>query len=92
MWKLQRIGDGNTVVLKISGRIEADGLSELKNACAAVGDPTNVVLDLLDLGVAGQEAVMFLGDCQQAGMSLRNCPAYIRDWIARERTGENQKQ
>jgi PAS domain S-box-containing protein len=42
-----------------------------------------VVLDLADLVLADREAVSFLGDCEACGqIVLRNCPAYIRRWMA----------
>jgi hypothetical protein len=31
------------------------------------------------------EVVRFLGSCETQGVELRNCPVYIREWIARER-------
>jgi anti-anti-sigma regulatory factor len=83
--------DGTFIVLKLSGRIEADGLSELKKACAAAGNTENVVLDLAEVDLAGHDAVKFLAACEQAGTTLRNCPAYVRDWITRERNGGNSQ-
>jgi len=31
-----------------------------------------------------REIVRFLRRCERDGIALRNCPPYIREWIARE--------
>lgn len=31
------------------------------------------------------ETVIFLAECEAEGIELKNCPAYIREWITRER-------
>jgi anti-anti-sigma regulatory factor len=87
MWKLQKMPDGKRVLLKLSGRIDADGLPALRKAFASEAGGDNLVLDLSEVDLAGQEAVKFLAGCEASGMQLRNCPAYIRDWISRERNG-----
>jgi hypothetical protein len=48
-------------------------------------DYRNVILDLRDVGLADCDAVKFLRDCEADGMKLENCPAYIRDWMNREK-------
>jgi serine/threonine protein kinase len=47
-----------------------------------------IVLDLKELTLVDQQAVRFLKRCESNGIELRNCAAYIREWIARERDGE----
>jgi hypothetical protein len=45
----------------------------------------SIVLELGDLILADREAVKFLGESEACGrIVLRNCPAYIRQWIAHE--------
>ncbi len=63
MWKLRTVPDGKHVVLKLSGRIDADGLSELRKAFASEDNAENLVLDLGEVDIAGQEAVEFLEGC-----------------------------
>ncbi len=48
-------------------------------------DYRNIILDLWDLRPADRDAVRFLRGCEADGMMLENCPAYIRDWIHREK-------
>jgi hypothetical protein len=43
-------------------------------------------LDLKEVNLVSREVVTFLARCKEDGMGLNNCPAYIREWIARERT------
>jgi anti-anti-sigma regulatory factor len=87
MWKLRRVPDGKHIVLKLSGRIDADGLSELRKAFASEDNAENLVLDLSEVDIAGEEAVKFLAACETSGVQVRNCPDYIREWIRRERNG-----
>ena len=35
--------------------------------------------------VDGREAVQFLAQCEAEGTTLVHCPAYIREWIEREK-------
>jgi len=44
-------------------------------------------LDLKDLTLVDREAVRFLERCETDSIKLKNCPAYIREWITRERGG-----
>jgi anti-anti-sigma regulatory factor len=82
MLKIQRKANGD--VLTLSGRLDADNVSELSALLAA--DPTGraVVLDLKDVVLVDREAVRFLRARERDGIALRNCPPYIRAWIAGE--------
>ena len=48
-------------------------------------DYRTIVLDLRDVRLADRDAVKFLRDCEADGMKLENCPAYVREWMERER-------
>jgi hypothetical protein len=48
-------------------------------------DYRDIILDLRDLRLADRGAVRFLRRCEADGMTLENCPAYIRQWINREK-------
>ena len=45
----------------------------------------SIVLDLRDVRLADRDAVKFLRSCERDGMKLENCPAYVREWIEKER-------
>jgi hypothetical protein len=35
--------------------------------------------------LADRDAVKFLRSCEANGVKLENCPAYVREWIEREK-------
>jgi len=72
-----------TVVLRISGRIDAEQLSELRSCMSRHGP--QVVLDLDDVQLVDVAVVRFLARCEAEGMELCNCSRYIREWMNRER-------
>jgi len=82
MLKIQRTANGD-VVFTVSGRLEAQNVSEL-SALLAAEPARNLVLDLKDLVLADRDAVRFLRMCEEDSIVLRNCPPYIRAWMARE--------
>jgi anti-anti-sigma regulatory factor len=83
MLKVQRSANGD-VVFTVSGRLEADNVSELSAVLAAEPAGRAVVLDLKDVVLVDRDTVRFLRARQRGGIALRNCPPYIREWIARE--------
>jgi hypothetical protein len=46
-----------------------------------------VAIDLKDILLVNMEAVRFLAFLESTGTELRNCRTYIREWITRERFG-----
>ena len=83
MLKIQRMANGE-VVLTLSGRLDADGVTELSALLAAEPAGRAVVLDLKDVVLVDRDTVRFLRARVRNGIALRNCPSYIRAWIARE--------
>ena len=82
MLRIQRTTDRTITVLTVSGRLDAENVSELRQSLDIVPPGEAVVLDLSDLVLADREAVGFLGDREACGrIVLRNCPAYVRIWI-----------
>ena len=75
--------EGNLAILVLSGRIEDVSLSNLDALIKAQTRP--LILDLKEVTLAGQAGVRFLAQCEETGVGIRNCPAYIREWISRER-------
>ena len=73
-----------TVVLWISGRIDAEHVSELRACLSRHG--SNVVLYLDEVQLVDVAVVRFLARCEAEGMELRNCSRYIREWMGRERS------
>jgi len=83
MLKIQRHENGD-VVFTLSGRLEADIVSELSPLLAAEPAGRALVLDLKDVVLVDREIVRFLRGCEGDGIALRNCPPFVREWIARE--------
>ena len=85
MWKVERTGEGELIVLSVSGRIEQKHLAQLQEVLTAEGGSRNLILDVKELRLVDQDAIAFLACCETGGAELRNCPPYIREWIERER-------
>jgi hypothetical protein len=62
---------------------EGQEVAELKELVDA--DYKKIVLDLRDVRLADRDTVKFLRDCEAGGMKLENCPAYLREWMNREK-------
>ena len=84
MLKIQRTMD-RTVLFTVSGRLDAENVGELCQLIDVEPAGAVVVLDLTDLVLADRDAVRLLRDCETGErIVLRNCPAYIRIWMAAE--------
>ena len=83
MLKITRATNGE-VVFKLSGRMDAENVSELEELLSAEASGRRIVLDLEDLTLVDQDVVSFLRRCEAGSIQLKNCPAYIREWITGE--------
>jgi anti-anti-sigma regulatory factor len=86
MWKIRRVEEQGRIVLRLIGRLESDQLSELEDAFASEIAIQGLVLDLADVRLVDLHAIRLLANCEARGASLRNCPAYIREWIGVDKT------
>jgi anti-anti-sigma regulatory factor len=86
MLKIQRSANGQ-VVFKLSGRMDAENISCVKTLFETEANDRRIVLDLTDLTLIDRNSVIFLVNCEANDIKLTNCPAYIREWIERERDG-----
>jgi hypothetical protein len=59
-------------------------VGELSALIAAEPAGRPLMPDLKDLVLVDRDAVRFLRVCEGNGIVLRNCPPYIRAWMARE--------
>jgi len=84
MLKIQRSSNGQ-VVIKLSGRMNAENVGELETLVSEESKGRRIVLELKDLTLVDQDAVSFLERCEANNITLKNCPAYIREWITRGR-------
>jgi hypothetical protein len=73
------------VIFTLAGRMIADRVAEMEALFRSEAGTRKIVLDLKVLTLADRDAVRFLERCEADGIKLKNCPAYIREWITRER-------
>jgi anti-anti-sigma regulatory factor len=85
MLKITRAANGE-VVFSLSGRLDAENLAQLKTLFDSEASGRRITLDLKELTLVDQDAVSFLMRCEVDNIQLKNCPAYIREWITRERS------
>ena len=83
--KIVRSAEDGLVVFTLSGRIELEQVAELQNLVDFAAAKSSVVLDLKEVRLVDREAVQFLARSEVEGVELDNCPAYIREWIEKER-------
>ncbi len=83
MLRIERQSQGTSSTnLKLSGRMQADGLPEL---LAQIDKCTPLPsLDLEEVTLLDRESVRFLIRCESKGVQLVNCPLFVREWIKRE--------
>jgi hypothetical protein len=86
MLRIGRKANGD-VVITLSGRIDKEHIAELEALIAAEGTDRRIILDLKELTLTGQDGMAFLDQCEASGITLANCDPYLREWIARHRTG-----
>jgi hypothetical protein len=79
--KIEQSFEGGIPVLRLSGRIQVGHLEALE---VQIGDRAGVVLDLTEVTLVDVDSVRFLNASEAKGIRLRNCPAYVREWIRRE--------
>ena len=86
MLRIDREANGD-VVFTLSGRIEKEHIAELEALIAAEGKDRRIIFDLKELTLTGQDGMAFLARCEAGGIALANCDPYVREWIARQKTG-----
>ena len=85
MLKITKTASGE-VVFKLSGRMGAENVGELERLFSAEAGSRRTVLDLEDLTLVDQDVVSFLRHCEADGIELKNCPAYVREWMKQEKS------
>jgi tagatose-1,6-bisphosphate aldolase len=83
--RIQRSTKRQSVVFTLSGRIQGDQISELEALLQSESSDCDIVLEMRDVKLVDRDAVRFLVHWEAQGAELRNCSAYIREWISLER-------
>ncbi len=73
----------SSIHLKLSGRLQADGLSDVLAEIAKCDSPP--CLDLEEVTILDRDSIRFLIRRESEGIQLVNCPLYVQEWITRER-------
>jgi len=81
--RIERSVRQGITVFALSGHMKAEEVAELKALFDT--DYRTIVLDLRDVRLADRDAVKFLRNCEADGMKLENCPAYVREWMDKEK-------
>ena len=80
--RIDRLSIEQGVVLRISGRITGEDLNVLRTALEEI---RVVAIELAEVELVDRDAVELLALNEANGIALRHCPAYIREWVTRER-------
>jgi hypothetical protein len=83
MLRIDRQSKGRSSQLKLSGRLQADGLAELQAEIEKCNPRPS--LDLEEVTLLDRDSVRFLIRCETQGVQLVNCALYVQEWIKREK-------
>ena len=76
------VGTDNLAVLFISGQITGEHVQMLQDVLEH--ESGGFAINLKNVLLVDREAVKLLATSESNGIELRDCPAYIREWITRE--------
>jgi hypothetical protein len=81
--KIERLATGESpVVLRVCGHIQVEHMSTLEKLVR--GESGRVALDLTEVTLVDRDVITLLAITERKGVELRNCPAFLREWIASE--------
>jgi hypothetical protein len=84
MLRIQRSENGE-VVFTLSGQMEDEPIAELQTLINSEKEGRRIILDLKDVTLVNENAINFLTRCEANSITLKNCPAYVREWINAQR-------
>lgn len=84
MLRIEKCSDGQTTILRLSGRIQSRDLRLLQVQIESC--PQNTIVNLDEVELVDRAAVRFLSHCESNGIELRNCSLYVREWMLREKS------
>ena len=84
-YRIDQLSTEQGLVLCISGRLAEENLELVR---MALGGRRLAAIELAEVELVSRDAVKLLAQAEAEGIELRSCPAYIREWIAKERAGE----
>jgi ABC-type transporter Mla MlaB component len=84
MLRIQRSAN-EEVVFTLSGQMDEEPIVELEKLINSEANGRRIILDLKDLTRVDENAIAFLERCESNSITLKNCPAYVREWINAQR-------
>jgi anti-anti-sigma regulatory factor len=79
--------EGDEVVFTLSGQMDEEATAELETMISSESNRRPIILDLKDLILVDETAITFFVHCEANSITLKNCPAYVREWINAQRRG-----
>jgi len=83
MLRIEKNTGGCITKLRLSGRIQSDQVASIRSEMD--GNGTTKILDLSEVTLVDLGVVRFLINCEDDGIEVVQCPAYVREWMLRER-------
>ena len=84
-FRIETAARGRCTVFILSGRIEKQAIAELRRLFERQTDYHGIVLDLKDVGIIDRDVMLFFVRCEADGVKLESSPAYVREWMQREK-------
>lgn len=81
--KIDRIVESAGVVVRVSGQLHGEHVDTLRELMRV--ERGKLALDLVEVTSVDRAAVSLLAASEINGTELRNSPAYIREWVTREK-------
>ena len=69
------------MLYSLSGHIESEDVTELRRLLSLETAGETVALDLKEITLIDRDTLGFLADCECENIKLKNCPAYVREWL-----------
>ena len=84
MLRIQRSANRD-VVFTLSGQMDDESIAEMETLISSEANERRIALDLKNLTLVNENAITFLVRCEANSITLKNCPAYVREWINAQR-------
>ena len=82
--KIERLASkGNMIVLRLCGWIQVEHVKTIRELIEQ--ENGKVALDLTEMTLVDRDVVNFLATCELKCIELRNCPAFLREWVTSEK-------
>jgi len=79
--RMEKVSIGRKPGLRLAGRMRAE---QLDTVSSRIREHGVTWVDLEEVSLVDVESVRFLISCEAAGVELRHCPPYVREWMSRE--------